>query len=224
MLVGGRFFGHYFHQLTAPLAVLAAPYVVRLRDRWPTVLRLGMGVPAILFLAAGVLHAPIMRWIGDPDPDYARVATWIEEHSTRQDPICIWGNSPVLYFDTDRPLGCRFVFANYLTGLSPATRTQTDPDFDASANVVPQAWEMLFADLHSREPLFIIDASPGDVGHYGKFPPGKFPRLEFLLDQHYTAVAEVEHMTIWRRRSESGATAERRATPTERPMPKDDLH
>src|ERR1044071_1418577 len=33
VFVGGRFFGHYFHQLTAPLAVLAAPATVRLWQR-----------------------------------------------------------------------------------------------------------------------------------------------------------------------------------------------
>ena len=59
----------------------------------------------------------------------------------------MWGNVPVLYFEADRPLGSRFVFSNYLTGLSPATRTQSDPSADASANVVAESWEMFVADL-----------------------------------------------------------------------------
>ncbi|HEX8114585.1 MAG TPA: hypothetical protein VF516_42940, partial [Kofleriaceae bacterium] len=39
VVVGGRFFGHYFPQLTAPLAVLAAPAMVRLWQRRRAVIR-----------------------------------------------------------------------------------------------------------------------------------------------------------------------------------------
>ena len=89
------------------------------------------------------------------------------------------------------PLGSRFVFSNYLTGLSPATRTQTDPRADASANVVAESWAMFEADLASRRPRLFVDTSPGDIAAYGKFPPGRYPRLQAILDRDYTTIGRV---------------------------------
>jgi hypothetical protein len=95
------------------------------------------------------------------------------------------------------------VFANYLTGLSPATATQTDASVDSSKNVVPEAWDMLETDLRARRPPYIIDASPGDVGFYGKYPPSKFPRLAKILRCDYAPAADVIGMRIYARTSTS---------------------
>jgi hypothetical protein len=141
----------------------------------------------------------VMRAAGEPDPDYGNVIAWLDDHGARGESLCIWGNSPVLYFDADRPLGCRFVFANYLTGLSPATPTQTDPRMDSAKNVVPQAWDMLEADLAERQPMFIVDGSPGNVGFYAKYPPEAFPRLAKILACRYRAETLVDGMRIYQR-------------------------
>jgi hypothetical protein len=141
----------------------------------------------------------MMRAYGEPDPDYASVAAWLDAHGAPADALCIWGNSPVLYFEAKRPLGCRFVFANYMTGASPATPSQKDPDVDSSKNAVPVAWDMLEADVRARRPMFFVDASPGDVAYYGKYPPDKFPRLAHILACDYNSEAEVAGMRIYRR-------------------------
>jgi hypothetical protein len=199
VLVGGRFFGHYFHQLTAPLAVIAAPAALAFALRRRAVFAAMLAVPAAIFFVLAVAHDPMMRAAGEPDPDYPQVVAWLDAHSTPDDAICIWGNSPVLYFDADRPLGCRFVFANYMTGQSPATPSQNDPTVDSSRNIVPAAWDMLEADLAARQPTFVIDASPGDVAYYGKYPPEKFPRLARILLCRYTSEADVAGLRIYRR-------------------------
>jgi 4-amino-4-deoxy-L-arabinose transferase-like glycosyltransferase len=199
VFVGGRFFGHYFHQLTAPLAVLAAPLACRFAGRRRAIFIALCAVPATIFLALGALHDQVMEAAGQPDPDYPAVVAWLDAHAAPDDAICIWGNSPVLYFDANRPLGCRFVFANYLTGLSPATATQTDATVDSSRNIVPEAWDMLEDDLRTRVPPFLIDGSPGDVGFYGKYPPSKFPRLARVLACDYAPAADVIGMRIYRR-------------------------
>jgi len=203
VVVGGRFFGHYFHQITGPLAVLAAPGAARLWQRRRRLFVVATAVPAALFLVAGALHDQVMTWAGQPDPAYAQVAAWLDAHGRPDDALCVWGNSPVLYFEADRPLGCRFVFANYLTGLSPATATQTDPSVDSSGNIVADAWDMLEDDLAIRRPTFIVDGSPGDVGFYGKYPPAHFPRLARILSCDYRPVADVAGMRIYRRRAPS---------------------
>jgi hypothetical protein len=197
--VGGRFFGHYFHQLTAPLAILAAPATVRLWHRRRALVSLAIGVPAITYLALGVLHDRVMAWYGEPDPEYRRVVDWLDARGDGA--LCVWGNSPVLYFEAARPLGCRFVFANYLTGASPATASQTDASVDSSRNIVPEAWAMLERDLAERRPRFIVDGSPGNVAYYGKYPPARFPRLARVLDCAYAPAAEVAGMRIYERRA-----------------------
>jgi hypothetical protein len=104
----------------------------------------------------------------------------------------------VLYFDAARPLGSRFVFSNYLTGLSPATRTQSDPALDASANVVPESWDMLLADIAERRPELFVDTSPGNISAYGKFPLSRYPRLQELVRRSYVPVGEVAGARVYR--------------------------
>jgi hypothetical protein len=127
------------------------------------------------------------------------VVRWLDERG--EGALCIWGNSPVLYFTANRPLGCRFVFSNYLSGLSPATSTQTDASVDSSRYIVREAWPMLEHDLDERQPRFLVDGSPGNVAFYGKYPPARFPGLACRLDRDYDAVAEVAGMQIYERRA-----------------------
>jgi 4-amino-4-deoxy-L-arabinose transferase-like glycosyltransferase len=194
---GGRFFGHYFHQTTAPLSLLAAPAAVRLARTRPRLVGAAVGIPTALFFILGLLHSQVMAAAGDPDPDYPAIAAYVDARSAPSDSLVVWGNAPVLYFEARRPLGSRFVFSNYLTGLSPATRTQSDPNADASANVVPESWDMLEADLKERRPRFFVDTSPGNIGAYGKFPPALYPRLRVILDRDYTSIGEVAGARIF---------------------------
>jgi hypothetical protein len=200
VMVGGRFFGHYFHQITAPLAVIAAPVAARFYARSRAGFIAALAIPALIFFGLAVAHDALMRAAGEPDPDYASVVSWLDAHdASGKQALCIWGNSPVLYWQADRPLGCRFVFANYLTGLSPATPSQTDASFDSSKNIVPQAWDMLESDLATRQPMFIVDGSPGNVGFYAKYPPEAFPRLAKILTCRYRSEAIVAGMRIFKR-------------------------
>jgi 4-amino-4-deoxy-L-arabinose transferase-like glycosyltransferase len=197
---GGRFFGHYFHQVTAPLAVLAA---ARAADLWGSRRKLvvaALAVPAAVFFLIGIGYERVVAAVGQPEPDYAAMADFVHTHSGPADGLFVWGNSPVLYFEAGRPLGSRFAFANYLTGLSPATSTQSDPKVDATANIVPESWDMLEADLAQRRPRLIVDASPGDVGHYGKFSPAGFPRLLTILDRDYRPIGNVAGVRVFERR------------------------
>jgi hypothetical protein len=190
IITGGRFFGHYFHQLTAPLAVLAAPAAARL---WQTRRRLvsaALGVPATGFLLVAALQGRVLAAAGEPAPDYQRMLELIEANARPGDSLAVWGNVPVLQFMAERPLGTRFVFSNYMTGLSPATPSQSDPTVDASPNIVRESWDMFAADLAARRPRLFIDTSPGNVAAYGKFPPSNFQRLQTLLRRDYRTVGE----------------------------------
>jgi hypothetical protein len=197
---GGRFFGHYFHQVTAPLAVLAAPAAARL---WQTRRRLvsaALGVPAAAFFLVTTLQGLVLAAAGEMAPDYQRMVDLIEAHSRPGDGLVVWGNVPVLYFMAQRPLGTRFVFSNYMTGLSPATPSQSDPTVDASPNIVPESWDMFEADMAARRPPLFVETSPGNVAAYGKFPPSNFPRLQALLQRDYRPVGEAAGIRLLLRR------------------------
>jgi hypothetical protein len=204
---GGRFFGHYFHQVTAPLAVLAAPAAARV---WRSRRRLGLaavGLPAGIFFLVGLVRVPAAKAVGAGEPDYRAIARFVRARSLPTDELVVWGNVPVVYFEADRPLGSRFVFSNYLTGLSPATRTQSDPRADSSANVVAESWEMFVADLLARHPRLFVDTSPGDLGAYGKFPLSRYPRLQAIVDRNYSPIGEVAGTRVFIRRTEDRLTA-----------------
>ncbi len=198
---GGRFFGHYFHQVTAPLAVLAAPGAARLWRARRAFGLVAVGLPAAVFLVVGLLHAPVARAVGATDPDYRAIAAAVRARTAPDDALVVWGNVPIVYFEAGRPLGTRFVFSNYQTGLSPATRTQSDPGADSSANVVAESWEMFAADLAARRPKILVDTSPGNFGGYGKFPLSRFPRLQAIVDRNYAPVGDVAGARLYVLRS-----------------------
>jgi hypothetical protein len=198
---GGRFFGHYFHQVTAPLAVLAAPAVCRLWTVRRKLVIAAVGVPVAAFFLIGVEQHALWTAAGVVEPDYRTLAGFIDVHSRATDALAVWGNAPTLYFEANRPLGTRFVFSNYQTGLSPATRSQSDPGFDASVNVLPESWEMFEADLAARKPRLFVDTSPGNIAAYGKFPPSRYPRLQAILARDYAPLAEVDGARVFVRRA-----------------------
>ena len=197
---GGRFFGHYFHQITAPLAVLAAPAAARLWQGRRRLVMTAVGLPAAAFLLLAAFQAPVLAAAGERAPDYQRMANLVEATARPGDSVVVWGNLPVLYFMLDRPIGTRFVFSNYMTGLSPATPSQSDPSVDASPNIVPESWAMFRADIAQRKPRILVDTSPGNVAAYGKFPPSNFPHLQAVLDHDYRPVGEAAGVRVFVRR------------------------
>jgi 4-amino-4-deoxy-L-arabinose transferase-like glycosyltransferase len=197
---GGRFFGHYFHQLTAPLAVLAAPAAAQLWQQRRRLVVTAVGVPALAFFLLGAFQSQLFAAVGAAPPDYRRMSALVAAHARPGDQLVVWGNLPVLYFEAEKPLGTRFVFSNYMTGLSPATPSQSDPSVDASPNIVPESWPMFEADLADRRPRLVLDSSPGNVAAYGKFPPSSFPRLQTLLDRDYRLAAEDAGVRLFVRR------------------------
>jgi len=92
------------------------------------------------------------------------------------------------------------VFSNYMTGLSPATPSQSDPTVDASPNIVPESWTMFETDVATRRPRVVVDTSPANLAAYGKFPPSDFPRLQAILDRDYQAVGDVAGVRVLVRR------------------------
>jgi hypothetical protein len=201
LAAGGRFFGHYFHLVLAPLCVLAAPRFVELWFRgraFRGVLVALCALPALIFFALGTWSRPLAATLDEGEPRYQDVATRIAALTKPDERIFVWGNSPQLYVSSRRPMGARFSFCNYMTGESPGTPTETGLR-DADSNQLPEAWTMLFADLNQRRPALFVDAAAAHWDGYEKFPLSRYPRLRSYVDQHYRRVETRDGVVLYRR-------------------------
>lgn len=199
---GGRFFGHYFHLVLAPLCLLAGPGALRLwqagRARRAMLLVL-CAVPALVFFALASFARPLTAVLDENEPPYERVASRIAALTAPDERVFVWGNSPQLYVLARRPMGSRFSFCNYMTGESPGTPTETGRR-SADGNQLPAAWDMLLADLESRRPTLLVDAAAAGWDGYDKFPLARYPRLLDYVAQHYAPVDTLDGVILYRRR------------------------
>ena len=202
---GGRFFGHYFHLVLAPLCLLAAPGFCRLWRQdgdagWSAraPLLVLCALPALIFFGLATFGRSVAAKLDEGEPRYDEVAARIDELTTRDERIFVWGNSPQLYVLARRAMGTRFSFCNYMTGESPGTPTETGQR-NADANQLPAAWEMLFADLEQRRPALFVDAAAAGWDGYGKYPLSRYPRLRAYVDQNYRPVEVRAGVVLYRR-------------------------
>ena len=198
---GGRYFGHYFHLVLAPLCLLAAPRFHRIWTRgWSrrAPLLALCALPALVFFFLATAGRSLAASLDEGEPRYDEVAARIAALTTPDERVFVWGNSPQLYILARRPMGTRFSFCNYMTGESPGTPTETGRS-NADANQLPASWDMLLADLETRQPALLVDAAAAGWDGYDKFPIARYPRLRAYVDSHY-GVAEVRAGVVLYRR------------------------
>ncbi|HEX3904096.1 MAG TPA: hypothetical protein VH853_14750 [Polyangia bacterium] len=201
---GGRFFGHYFHLILAPLCLLAAPGFCRLWSKgwsYRAPLVVLCALPALLFFLLATVGRPLAAALDEGEPSYREVAARIADLTAVDERVFVWGNSPQLYVLARRPMGARFSFCNYLTGESPGTPTETGAR-NADANQLPAAWEMLFADLERRRPVLFVDAAAAGWDGYQKYPLARYPRLRAYVDAHYRPAEVRAGVVLYRRLAE----------------------
>ena len=199
--IGGRFFGHYFHLMLAPLCLLAAPVFCRLwssRRSYRVALSLLCALPALVFFALATVARPVAAALDEREPPYDGVASRIAALTSPEERIFVWGNSPQLYVLARRPMGARFSFCNYMTGESPGTPTESG-QWDADRNQLPAAWDMLFADLEQRRPALFVDAAAAGWDGYAKYPLARYPRLRAYVDRNYRPVDSRAGVILYRR-------------------------
>jgi hypothetical protein len=197
--LGRRFFGHYFLQPELPLALLAAAPVADLWDRKPRFVLAGVGLPALAFFLIAAFPRYTSKYVYTRDPDYWKVGRAAAMVTAPSDRIWVWGNVPQIYYTAERVPGVRFTFCNYLTGLSPGTRSEYDPTVDPRRNAVPEAWDQVLSDLDANRPALVIDTAAAGMKSYAKFPIKNFPVLEDYLRAHYRPDGVVDGAVFYRR-------------------------
>jgi hypothetical protein len=197
--LGRRFFGHYFLQTSLVFALLAAGPVAQLWQRRPRLAVAALALPAAIFFGIAALPEWTAKIVYASDPDFWTIGRAVAAQTKPDETIWVWGNVPQIYFTAARAPGVRFTFCNYLTGLSPGSRSEDDPTFDSRKNAVPGAWGLVVHDLDANRPALIVDTAAGGMKSYGKFPIASFPVLADYLRLHYRAAGVSEGAILYRR-------------------------
>jgi 4-amino-4-deoxy-L-arabinose transferase-like glycosyltransferase len=188
VVAGGRFYPHYYIQLIPPLAVLAAPYYAESwRDRRSArITRAWLAATVVVFFA---IHCTGL-WLTGRETEAGQ---YIRQHSSPDDRIFVWGQSPSIYLDARRRPASRYITTFPLTGyiFGPPM-----PDVDTRDRIVPGAWSNLEQDLSAHPPAFIVDT---ETDGRARYPLGQFPALARLVAERYRLVARTGDGLIYRR-------------------------
>ncbi|MBO1335590.1 glycosyltransferase family 39 protein [Streptomyces sp. VRA16 Mangrove soil] len=151
VLAGFHFFGHYFLQLTPPIALLGtAALAILPRERRVDALLVSVCCCA-LFLTWGLL-AP------RPELTHAqRVAAAVQSRTPPGTPVLIWGMHPETYWLSDRTPASRFLTAGLLTNYSGGR----DGGRVGERRAVPGTWRTFRAEFSARPPALVVDDSRG---------------------------------------------------------------
>lgn len=179
VVLGFHFFGHYYLQLTPPLALLAAAALRGTRARSTVV---ASACACALFLAWGLL-AP------RPELTHAeRLARAITAHTAPGDRILLWGIHPETYWLADRTPATRYLTAGLLTNYSGGR----DGPRVGERYGMAGAWTTFRTEL-ADPPALIVDDSRGKP-----YAPDRIRPLRRLLEG-YEEVATVGGAVLHKR-------------------------
>ena len=194
---GARFYPHYYVQLIPPLALLAAPYYARL---WSRTIRPPHWLlrPAVTYAWLGltVIAFSIEHWTRlAPRRVPSEAARYLSTHSSPDDRIFVWGQTPEIYLDAYRRPASRYITTFPLTGYVFGGPI---PGFDTRRRILPGAWTTLEQDFARHPPTYIVDIQPDPES--AQYPMKNFPILAKLLAERYQPVAHTAEGVIYRMR------------------------
>ncbi|MET9544652.1 glycosyltransferase family 39 protein [Streptomyces sp. NPDC006627] len=184
VLLGFHFFGHYYLQLTPPLALLGTA-ALQILPRERTVRAIvTSGCACAVFLAWG-LTAP------RPELVHAtRLAETVRAHTRPDAKVLFWGIHPEGYWLADRPPASRFLTAGLLTNYSGG---RNGPQV-GEKYAVEGAWAAFREEWHAHPPTLVIDDSRGKP-----YAPSRVPSLRRALAVGYEPVLWVEGAVVYAR-------------------------
>ncbi|MGW6269720.1 ArnT family glycosyltransferase [Streptomyces sp. NPDC055060] len=184
VLVGFHFFGHYYLQLTPPLALLGtAALQILPRERTLTAVSVSAGTCA-LFLAWGLLA---------PHPGLAhaqRIADEVRARTAPGERVLVWGIHPETYWLAGRAPASRYLTAGLLTNYSGGR----DGPRVGEKYAVEGSWRVFRRELAADPPALVVDDSRGKP-----FAPERIPSLRRVLAAGYERVGVVEGAVLYSR-------------------------
>jgi 4-amino-4-deoxy-L-arabinose transferase-like glycosyltransferase len=191
VMVGLRFFGHYYLQMIPPLCLLTAGALARGSRRIANATIAFAAAFAIAFSAAGYFMRPF-----GPEPPYETVSRYIAEHTTPGQRVLVWGNVPEIYWASGVLPATRFPATNsFIAGNHPGR----PPEDAAPEESDPQLWDWFFEDLAAHPPRYIVDTAPARIRGAEWTPIDRFPRLEAMVHERYHFVRTIDDIDIYER-------------------------
>ncbi|MFF1405821.1 ArnT family glycosyltransferase [Streptomyces sp. NPDC058294] len=182
--LGFHFFGHYYLQLTPPLALLATAALqlqAPPRDRHRAAVRISACCCA-LFVAWGLL-AP------RPELRHAeRLAAALAHRTGPADRVLVWGIHPETYWLAGRTPATRYLTAGLLTNYSGGR----DGLRVGEEYAVAGTWPVFRRELAAHAPALVVDDSRG-----GPYAPDRVPTLRRLLAAGYTRAGGVDGALLY---------------------------
>jgi hypothetical protein len=191
-VAAGHLSWHYFIQAMGPLALAAALFFGRFSlRRWVTaVAAVGIAIPALGWWAYNLGADPLTYDFSPPAPQHQLVATYIDDHTTPDQRVFVWGDWPALYVESDRLMASRF--PGFLRG------------FDRGSGIAPNNWDTtsevwpeLQSDLTAHPPALIVDTASAGWSDFSMYPMRNYPVLANLVGSSYHVVATVDGVVIY---------------------------
>jgi hypothetical protein len=194
-LAGGHLSWHYFIQVMAPLAVLAA---LALDEGLETPMRrwfagaaiAGLAAPMLAWGAFDLVADPLTYDFSAPVPQHQKVAAYIRAHTGPQDRVFVWGDWPALYVESDRIMATRF--PGFLRGFARGSGLPPN-NWDTTARV----WPELRADLERNPPALILDTAHGNWSDFSLYPMSNYPLLAEFVVSRYHVVDIIDQVVIY---------------------------
>lgn len=185
--MGLRFFGHYYVQLLAPLAILACYGADTLRSQ--RAIRTVLGAAVALTLILGIVALP-----SSVQPPAEALLGVITSESAPDERVLVWGRNPAINVAADRLPGLPFLHGAFLTGEWAELPAPEDP---YPKEPFASRWKQTLEYLDADPPRLVVDLS-GNVANWANWPIEATP-LGSRLESDYTLIAEVDGARVWRR-------------------------
>jgi hypothetical protein len=194
-IAGGHLSWHYFIQVMAPLAVLAALAVdgalrTPMRKWVAAATAVGVGLPAIAWLAFDLTADPLTYDWSPPIAQHELVSSYIRDHTQPGDRVFVWGDWPALYVESDRVMSSRF--PGFLRGFTRGSGLPPN-----NWDTAPDVWPELRSDLESNPPKLIVDTAPAGWSDFRMYPMSNYPALADFVAAGYRPMATVDGVVIY---------------------------
>jgi hypothetical protein len=198
-----RNFPHYYVQAIPWFALLAGVLFEELAFAQSPSLKewvlqvCALGPLVAIFLTMSLSKLADYRVAAARRPRNLNICQYVDQHSSPDDHIYVWGFAPDFYTFCKRRPGSRYVFSTFQSGYVPffdnATRDQD------RVRVVPGSPELFLGDLEASRPALVLDVP---IAHRSIKDT---PAFAAYLRKAYCAPTVYDGVEVFHRRREDGA-------------------
>jgi len=199
----GRFYPHYYLQLTPVLCLLTAPFFRLIWHEKQSYSAWWLFKPAVLkkWLALTVVGFLISHSISIYDHwGISKCGKYVKKTTKPDDKVFVWGQDAHAYLDSERRPAARFVATYPLTGYIFGSPLTKDTSYDTAYRIVPGAWENLREDLMETMPEIIIDNE--GCKPVPRYPINQFPYIQRIVQECFELEKSMPDGIVYKRKKD----------------------